>query len=51
MCIIIFLMIIGFTFFAIINSRKSNENSINDKISSEVGYLDGEILEIMNQKL
>ena len=48
MCIIIFLMIIGFTFFAIINSRKSNENSINDKISSEVGYLDGEILEIMN---
>ena len=48
MCMIIFLMIIGFTFFAIINSKKSNENSINDKISSEVEYLDGEILEIIN---
>ena len=48
MCMIIFLMIIGFIFFAIINSKKSNENSINDKISSEVEYLDGEILEIMN---
>lgn len=47
-CTVIFLVIIGVTFFAIINSKKENENSINDKISSEVGYLDREILEIMN---
>lgn len=44
---VIFLVIIGTISFAIINNGKNDAN-INDKVSSEVKYLDREILEIMN---